>query len=904
MKNEKFDKHKASVNEIIKYYKNSVLQEMYYIREQGGRRYQLYNGTFIRAYSDKYIYVFDLDSELHLAEDSPVTLYLPKRTVSGYCQNCEEYQIFLMLEEFVGNKISSARISVEPWRLLQKLCDRLDEITSKDKIVYSLIKNKVGLKDKDSISCVIRGQNEAISNALVNPITVIWGPPGTGKTYTMAQIAMKFLLQGKSILMVSHSNVSVDGMMLEVYDQIQKSNNLELKDILYSGKLLRYGNVRDEDLINNEYVVSHNFVLNKYPKLLQRQKEIFDEKKIVDKKSVQFETLNNELKSIRNLVKKFELEYVENAKLLATTISKVSMNSIFEEKKYDVVMFDEASMAYIPHVFEAAAIAEDHFICVGDFRQLPPICQSDAKNVLGKDIFNYLDIVDDKGQLNYHPWMVMLNEQRRMYPAISKFSNISIYEGLLKNYKNVKRDRIEIVKRAPFEDESLVLVDLSSTYCCAGSTVDNSKFNIVSALTSFQIAIDAIENGQQSVGIITPYQAQSRLIQALIYDYKEDIQDKIVCSTIHQFQGSERDVIIFDSVESFPYSRPGIIMKESDDDHLLRLVNVAVTRARGKLIVVTNQQFWTGKFSNPNINMFYDLISYIKENGLVISHKDKSLDNYLNSLKFSYKSKASKRVLRLFRYFDDMCMLKFNEDLSRAEQEIIISIPDGKLDFINQAEVLFELDQINNKGIEVVGKSSDYEVLSPEWRKYIWKTDEKTFPLVFIDDKILWYGLPMSEGLLKDKKKSYVSSYKNYFRITAKKTVEVLQNMTNIRSRVVDNMTKTITTKSYDNVREVYKEDVTQEKLKGLDLYVHENVMCPKCGAPMKLAKVNKVFLKCSSCSNTSVLDKNIVEEYVSECRPLCPIHKTPLNVRFSYNTHSFIVKCEAFDHKLNIEDI
>ena len=811
---------------------------------------------------------------MHVSEDSPITLQLAGKKVSGFCQNCEEFFIFVVLEEFVGNSLMSAHISVEPWRLLKRLYGKLDEITSEDKIVNRLIKNEGTLSKDKSISDIVMDQDKAFYKALNNDITVIWGPPGTGKTYTMAHIAMEFLMLNKSVLMVSHSNVSVDGMILELYDQILKSRYTALHGFINRGKILRFGHVINEELLSNNDVVAYNYVLKIHGELSKRLKKLLKQKENLQKYDSKIEVIDKEIKKIKNEIKEYEVESVGKARLVATTISKVSMHSFFENRKYDVVMFDEASMAYIPHIFEAAAIARQHFICVGDFRQLPPICQSEAKDELGKDIFNYLGICDEKGHLYYHSWMVMLNEQRRMYPDISRFSSHNIYEDLLKDFKTVEKARKNIVDSLPFQNNALALVDLSGTNCITGKTADNSRFNILSAMFAFQIAVDALENGNKNIGIITPYQAQCRLIQSLLYDYKDEIGNKIVCSTIHQFQGSEKDIIIFDSVESYPYSRPGIIMSENNGDNLLRLINVAITRARGKLIVLSNQQFW--KDTVKKKNLFYDLTCYIEENGKVLKYADGTLEQYFNSLKASYHKEKPKKYYKVFRYYNDMCMDRFDADLQKARERVIVSIPDGNLNQANQSEVMFMLNKLKDKGIDVIGKTNDYDNLDLEWKKMIWESNEIVFPIVLIDDKILWYGLPKSKGLMRGNGKLIVSPCENYFRISAKKTLEFIISNTNIQNRIVDNFSKLL------SVKHLYDEDSSKQKNKNLDglaAYVYENKRCPKCSSPLKLAKGRKVFLKCSECDYHTYLDKDTVEDYIDKNDVVCPRHHCGLRV-------------------------
>lgn len=83
--------------------------------------------------------------------------------------------------------------------------------------------------------------------------------------------------------------------------------------------------------------------------------------------------------------------------MIATTVSKLVVDHMFENVKYDLVMFDEVSMAYVTQLICAAMYSQDKFVCVGDFNQLAPIAQSEAANFLKRDIFSYFGIIDDKG---------------------------------------------------------------------------------------------------------------------------------------------------------------------------------------------------------------------------------------------------------------------------------------------------------------------------------------------------------------------------------------------------------------------------------------------------------------------------------------------------------------------------
>ena len=95
---------------------------------------------------------------------------------------------------------------------------------------------------------------------------MIWGPPGTGKTYTMAQIAKEGLQKGKSVLIVAHSNVSVDGVIKQTAAVLR---NAGMESLLAEGKVLRYGYVRDEELSKDSFAVAYNYALEHRPDLKQ-----------------------------------------------------------------------------------------------------------------------------------------------------------------------------------------------------------------------------------------------------------------------------------------------------------------------------------------------------------------------------------------------------------------------------------------------------------------------------------------------------------------------------------------------------------------------------------------------------------------------------------------------------------
>lgn len=865
-------------------YKRAILREMMFLKNNGGRKYKVTNGAFISHVGAMYSYHFELEAELNLSDDAPISISTTGTTAEGTVLVCEGFQIIIVIDKDLGSKVSSAHISVEPWKLLEALHKKISALSKLDRIAIKLLEEGPALSRKGSYTEIPQGQKIAKQRAMQEDITVIWGPPGTGKTYTMSEIAIDFLSQGKTVLVVSHSNISVDGVVNQVAKMLSSRGK---NDYLKSGKVLRYGYVREEKLARNPYAVAFNYALGKNPGLKRQMDLLLAEKDQLknagspyNDKRVQIE---KDLKKLRAQVREAERIYVDRAQFVATTISKVNVDTLFDGKKYDIVMFDEVSMAYVPQLLSAAAYAREHFIAVGDFRQLSPIAQSEAYKVLNTDIFSYLHISTGDSTIYSHPWLVMLNEQRRMHPRISAFPNRYVYNRLLQDHVSVKTNRQSVVEKQPLADHAMNLIDLSGTYCAASKNSDNSRFNIVSAIISFATALEAEVAGEDSIGIITPYAAQTRIIRAMIQDYRKTKQTNVVCSTVHQFQGSERNLIIFDAVESYPSSKPGWLMSKNDNGSVTRLINVAVTRARGKLITVANSRFWLKKFENTT-HIFYRLIKHLLDNENVLSVKEKQLQTYLSGLNTG-------KNIRYFSCFEE-CSESLKKDLSKAKNRIIVSIPDGQLDPESEKTLLTWLQQEAGNGIRVLMKSNDYQSLPVAWKTMCWGTDDAVFPVILIDDSVVWYGVPDARLMFKDGNWGYSTVCKTIFRITGEHTVELLKSLSDLEYRTVEHQRKPLLEKSSKDTVNI-DEDSDGKEAAGLSKFAEEYSKCPKCKSAMKLmrSRAGKVFLKCPSCANMEYLTPDFTNWYISKKYIRCP--KCNSGLRAGLGSYGIYVKCD-----------
>lgn len=865
----------AYTSSDIKEYSDALRREIHFLKLGKGKKYKIVNGIKLNK-SDKgiYTYSFEMETELHLPDDAPVVVETAGglRAV-GTVLSCEDFQMILLLDRDIADKVSSAHLMVEPWKLLEALDKRMNSLNPNiNKLAIKIMEEGPDLSTDTDIANVPKGQLAVESKLETDDIVTVWGPPGTGKTYTMAKIAKKYIVQNKSVLIVSHSNVSVDGVIKKVVEML----DTDMQSYLEDGKILRFGYVRDDELAQNPYATSFNYTLSKcdsYARQLDHLTAKRDELRAKNNmKSKEYDEVEHKIKELRSEIRKEERRYVQRAQVIGTTISRATVDPMFEERQFDLVMFDEVSMAYVPQVIAAAALAKEKFMCVGDFRQLAPISQNPDAHVLQVDIFSYLQIVDGKGNMYWHPWLVMLNEQRRMTPAISEFPNNFIYNRLLKDHPSVLHKGDVVIKSEPLPGDALNLIDLAGTYCAADKNTDGSRFNILSAIIAFSTAVKAEQNNIDTVGIITPYAAQTRLIRAMIKDYYAKGTTTVSCATVHQFQGSESDVIVFDAVESYPKSAVGYLMGK-DRNQVARLINVAITRGKGKVITVANARFWENVFKGTN-HVFYKLLQHIK-NGKhhVIENHDKTLQPYIESVNPG-------RMINIFMNEQDAIAM-FEQDMRKAKWQTVVSLPSGELRE-TENQVFEILDDADSRGIDIKMKSNDYANLPGQWKEYCFGTENATFPLIVIDDEVAWYGLPTAKWKFQvDKTTSMITVVHTMIRIKGKNTVDMIKALTELETIVVGQNTRKLVKKkgamASNSMAAISGNTADSGAISnyGLGAFIEKKEFCPACKSHMVLAKNARgtAYLKCSNkdCKETKYLTVDLINWYINSHNVKCP---------------------------------
>ena len=428
-------------------------------------------------------------------------------------------------------------------------------------------------------------QKEAFLAAMDNDLSLIWGPPGTGKSFTLASILYAlYQLGGDRTAVCCLSNVAVDQLLCKLLDIID-DNGLEIEP----GNIYRAGRSMDSRIIATDYLFPKDeFTQTLRDKIKQNQEEIIRLKERKLEKTEASIVLKAENKELREKLRDHTESLVKRSRLVFSTISNFILSKNLYESKFDNLIVDEASMMAMPSLLTLGHNISKRLILVGDFQQLSPI--SMVKDAL------LVDSVFEMSEINIrntdHPALFQLLTQRRSNEKIVDLINRTFYQGKL--IPDAKENE-DIINAEPFPRKVIALKKVTdgAVRYTKGGTRQNKAFaeNVMSILDILS------QNGHAdfTIGVITPYKGQVSLLRALKIErnYDDDFDSRIKIGTIHTFQGSECDIIIFDMVDCFDMEsgKPNKIGRLYHGNAGERLLNVAVSRARHKLIVVCDPEY-------------------------------------------------------------------------------------------------------------------------------------------------------------------------------------------------------------------------------------------------------------------------------------------------------------------------
>lgn len=465
-------------------------------------------------------------------------------------------------------------------------------------------------------------QERAVNEVLwAKDVAIVHGPPGTGKTTTLVEAINETLMRESQVLVCAQSNMAVDWISEKLVDR--------------GINVLRIGNptrVNDKML---GFTYERRFESHAdYPQLWAIRKAIRELRKNRKKGSENYHQKMDRLKSrAAEIELRINAELFGEARVIACTLVG-SAHHLLEGMKFGTLFIDEAAQA-----LEAACWIPmrraSRVILAGDHCQLPPTVKSIAalRAGLGKTLMER--IAENKPEV-----VTLLKIQYRMNDEIMRFSSDWFYGGKVESAPQIKYRSVldydhPITWIDTSNEENQITIegedapeDSASVSSSVSAANQNSELNFKeqfvgesfgrinkaeAELTLLTLAEYFTKIGKRrvleeriDVGIISPYRAQVQYLKKLIkkYEFFKPYRRLISVNTVDGFQGQERDVILISLVRSNDEGQIGFLKD-------LRRMNVAMTRARMKLIILGNKDTMT---KHPFYKKLWEYVEAINNN--------------------------------------------------------------------------------------------------------------------------------------------------------------------------------------------------------------------------------------------------------------------------------------------------
>lgn len=433
-----------------------------------------------------------------------------------------------------------------------------------------------------------RTQEEAVNKVLhAKDVAIVHGPPGTGKTTTLVEAIYETLHRENQVLVCAQSNMAVDWISEKLVDR--------------GVSVLRIGNpnrVNDKML---SFTYERRFESHPdYTQLWSIRKAIRELYGRI-RKSADRENIRTKINSLKDRATELEIRINEalfsEARVIACTLAG-STNRVLTGQKFGTVFIDEAAQALEAACWIAIRKA-DRVILAGDHCQLPPTVKNPEALRGGLGYTLMQAIVKNRPET-----VSLLKVQYRMNDEIMRFSSRWFYGGMLESAPEVKYRSI-LDFDTPIEWINTEGMDCNEEFVGENyGRINKSEAELsVAQLKAYiqKIGKERFLEERIDVGLISPYKAQVQYLRQLIRrdNFFKPYRPAITINTVDGFQGQERDVILISLVRANEDGQIGFLND-------LRRMNVAMTRARMKLIIL-------GDASTLTRHAFYEaLYRYIE----------------------------------------------------------------------------------------------------------------------------------------------------------------------------------------------------------------------------------------------------------------------------------------------------
>lgn len=436
-------------------------------------------------------------------------------------------------------------------------------------------------------------QREAVAAALeADPLALIHGPPGTGKTTAVVELIRLAALRGERVLATAPSNVAVDNLAERL-----AAAGVRIVRVGHPARLLPQ--VRALSLDAQVAEVEDTRLVRD----LRRDIGVVERRLARASGRDERRDARQELRKLRAEIRALDAANVAlvlgRAQVVLTTTTGAEDRHL-RGAAFDLIVVDEAAQA-----LEAATWIPLHkgrrAVLAGDHRQLPPTIVSDAAARGGLATTLFEKLADAHGETIVR----MLTVQYRMHATIMEWSSTAMYEGRLTAAASVATHRLaDLEGAAACEDTTSPFLWIDTAGCGFEETADvhdGSKSNPDEARLVSRHVRALLDAGieAKSIGVITPYNAQVQALRDTLADLPE-----LEIGTVDGFQGREKEAIVLSLVRSNDRGEVGFLAEK-------RRLNVAVTRARrhvaliGDTATLACDPFLAGLIEHAQVNGVY-----------------------------------------------------------------------------------------------------------------------------------------------------------------------------------------------------------------------------------------------------------------------------------------------------------
>ena len=521
---------------------------------------------------------------------------LEKVIKNGY-YNIKEKESVSSYERVIDNlqKLKKEHYSLLDKNILsliigKQIKDGKEEISNENKLIdYSKLPLRLDISNMENIK-LNQSQKNAFYNCYKNKLTLIKGPPGTGKTTVLAYLTyhidkiLKTTFTSK-ILLCAPSNRAVDNI-----SSLLQKLNLNFVRVLSNEKEMTE-EVDKTNSLNDLIQIEIDKEIEKNPK----NKKFKD---LIERKNKYGFLKGEDFTNYNNIISEFQDKILNPCHIILSTINN-SADPRISNFEFPVVIIDEATQALEPDCLLPLCHKAQMVVMIGDEKQLGPTVISKNTEIsgLGMSLFERLSFY-----YNGSSFISTLNEQYRMHKFLYEFSNKHFYNnqmitlGDIKLDENVQKNFIWPRKDKPSFFYNVTETEKEENYSYYNEKEINVIFGIVHRL--FKAGVD-----MKDIGIITPYNAQ----KYRLYDKFEDERyDNLKIESVDGFQGMEKDYIIISTVRSNVSGKIGFL-------NLTKRFNVAATRGRKGVIYLGNAECLAKKNG-----IWRDFIKFYFDEGLIV----------------------------------------------------------------------------------------------------------------------------------------------------------------------------------------------------------------------------------------------------------------------------------------------